>query len=204
MISERSYRIGERQTAAVGDAVVKVQQFVTKIKPVKEVRANEDFRLRGGGYDLRFTKDQLLDVTDTRDLDGHVYFLVPVETSQLGMAGILTLQVAEDGRIHKKAFDGGFLFSYRPDPPSGRLTPVRESEVAQDKPFSNYEIIFTGYDGNAVHLVYREYSPENLARTAFFQELTYPAGAKTIRFRNLVLDVETVDAEAIAYKVVAD
>jgi hypothetical protein len=68
----------------------------------------------------------------------------------------------------------------------------------------NFEIVFNGIDGQAMHMQYREYTSDNLARPAFSQELSYPLGTKTIRFRKLLLTVENINANEITYTVVSD
>ena len=68
----------------------------------------------------------------------------------------------------------------------------------------NYEIIYTGRVGDTIRLNYREYSPDDLARTAFFQELTYPADQKSLRFRDIKMEVDVADSEKIRFRVVED
>lgn len=120
------------------------------------------------------------------------------------MAAIVLLEVDDEGRIQRKALDGGAIFSFRADPEDGRLTPVTEKSVVKSKPFTNYEIVFNGSDGQAMRFTYREYSPDDLARTAFFQELSYPLTAKTIRFRKLLLDVLSINEQEITFVVRED
>ncbi|MGE5567363.1 MAG: hypothetical protein ACM3YN_14555 [Parcubacteria group bacterium] len=203
-ISERNYVIGQTLTAAVGDTLIRVREYVVQERPITAVRANSDFRVKGGGYDIAFSKDQVVPVAGTLVEGPTTYYVVPIETTQLGLAGTLSLKVDSEGVIARKALDGGFIYSYRTIPESGRLAPVRETEVARSKPFSNYELLFNGSDGQTLRLTYREYSPDDLARTAFFQELTYPAQTRVIRFRRLVLDVTHLDEQSISYVVRAD
>lgn len=203
-ISERSYRIDESQTTVVGDALVRVRHYFVEDSGVAAVQANEDFRVRGGGFDIHFDKGQSLEVTGTRTINGERYFLVPVEADQLGVGGLVSLQVSEDGRIYKKILDGGAIFTFRTDPIDGRLIPIENTTVLKSEPFENYEIIFNGSDGQAMRFTYREYSPDDLARTAFYQELSYPLTAKTIRFRKLQLEVLRLDEGSITFIVRSD
>ena len=53
-------------------------------------------------------------------------------------------------------------------------------------------------------MLYREYTPDDLARPAFTQTLSYAAGSNIIRFRNVRIEVATADNEKIEYTVVAD
>jgi hypothetical protein len=49
-----------------------------------------------------------------------------------------------------------------------------------------------------------ELSGGNMARAAFYQDLTYNKKQKTIRFRNLTIDTEEVNNEKIVYKITQD
>jgi hypothetical protein len=203
-ISERSYRIGEPQTTIVGDVLIRVRHYFVEDAGVTSVQANKDFRVRGGGFDIPFEEGQNLEVAGSRTIDGARYFLVPVEASQLGIGGVVSLQVDEDGRIYKKILDGGAIFTFRADPIDGRLIPVEQTAALKSRPFENYEIVFNGSDGQAMRFTYREYSPDDLARTAFFQDLSYPISARTIRFRKLQLDVLGLDDGSITFSVRSD
>ncbi len=203
-VNERNYETGTPYTTVVGDTLVRVRKYVAEEKEVSALQANMDFAVKGGGYDLRFARDQVVPVTGTHMRGGQRFYVAPVETTQFGFSEMLSLLVAEDGRLHSKALDGGFIFSYRAEPADGRLSPVRQTQVVKSKPFSNYEIVFNGSDGLAMRFTYREYSPDDFARTAFFQELSYPVSARVIRFRNLLLDVTSLDEQAITVVVRSD
>jgi hypothetical protein len=77
------------------------------------------------------------------------------------------------------------------------------SEI-EAKGYVNYEIVFTGKSANQLNFVYREFSREDLARQAFFQNLTYSAEESQIRFRNLQIRVDRVSNEGITYVVLQD
>lgn len=72
------------------------------------------------------------------------------------------------------------------------------------KGYINYEIVFTGKSSNQLNFVYREFSREDLAKQAFFQNLTYSAEERHIRFRNLLVRVDRVNNEGISYVVLQD
>lgn len=203
-VNERNYEIGRPQTAVVGDTLIRVRRYFVQKREVSAVEANTDFAVFGGGYDIHFVKDQTVPIRGTTLVDGVRYYVLPVETTQLGLPAVLELLIAEDGHIHSKALNGGVIYSYRAEPSDGRLLPVQRVDVVKTQPFVNYEIVFNGSDGQAMRFTYREYSPDDLARTAFFQDLSYPINAKVIRFRNLSLDVLNLDEQAITFVVRSD
>lgn len=183
----------------VGDPLVRVRRYFVEDAPVKSVQANKDFRVRGGGFDIRFKSGQILAVSGVRTIDGEPYFLVPIEATQLGLSGLVSLQVDREGRIHRKILDAGAIFRFRADPVDGRLTPLPESTVLNSKPFESYDIIFNGSDARALRFTYREYSPDDPEKVSSTQELAYPVSSETIRFRELQLDVVAVDDGSITF-----
>jgi hypothetical protein len=70
--------------------------------------------------------------------------------------------------------------------------------------FRNFELVYGGTDGKSFTLTYREYSPEDLIRPAFTQNLTYENGSTAVRFRNTRLSIQEVTAEKITYSVISD
>ena len=78
-------------------------------------------------------------------------------------------------------------------------------EIDRSKPYENYEIIYTGRLGENVTFVYREYTPDNLAKPAFYQNLTYNlTEAKLVRFRKLQFEIREASNEQIKLRVLSD
>ena len=76
--------------------------------------------------------------------------------------------------------------------------------VDKGKPFTYYELLYSGIDGNSLRMVYHEYSPDNLVRPAFVQELTYPVFQSELTFRNLKLEILSSDSQQVWFMVVDD
>ncbi len=58
-----------------------------------------------------------------------------------------------------------------------------------------------GISDKSMNLLYREYTKDNMAREAFFQNLTYPLATRTIRFKNIQIAVAEVTDDHIRYSV---
>jgi hypothetical protein len=67
-----------------------------------------------------------------------------------------------------------------------------------------YELIYSGKNDVSLNATYREYSSDDLARQAFFQNLTYQANAKQIRFKDFVIQIHNVTNEQITYTILED
>lgn len=206
-VRERNYALGVQRTAAVGEPIVRVREYTLQKGGAAAVQANKAFAIRGCLHDIRFTEGERRPISGKRQVGGQSVYVVRKEGYQMGLGNVLGIQVFEDGRIHNKvltAFNTEGIYVCRPEPADARLIPVRGQITSQGAPYSNYEIIFNGSDGQAMQFTYREYSPEDLARTAFFQNLSYPVGSKTIRFRKLVIDVAGLNEQTITYAVRSD
>jgi hypothetical protein len=68
-------------------------------------------------------------------------------------------------------------------------------------PFRKFELVYSGRTGDSIRIAYREYSPQDLARTAFFQELTYSVSEPVIRFRDLEITVSEATNSSIKFVV---
>jgi hypothetical protein len=87
------------------------------------------------------------------------------------------------------------------DPIGYQMTRNDDAKVDAARGYTNFELIYTGSSGGTLHITYREFSPDDLARTAFFQDLSYAATQKVIRFRNIEIQVIDATNEHISYKV---
>lgn len=81
---------------------------------------------------------------------------------------------------------------------------VKESQIDSTQGFTNFEIVFNGITKDAINLLYREYTPDNMARPAFYQNLTYPIDTEIIRFQNIRIKIHTISNESISYTVLED
>lgn len=76
-------------------------------------------------------------------------------------------------------------------------------------PLLESELIYSGREGNTLHVTYREYtfnqSYDQIARSPFFQQLYYDLGAsKSIVFQDWIIDVIESTNQHIKFKVVKE
>lgn len=73
------------------------------------------------------------------------------------------------------------------------------------RPRVEQELIYSGREGNTLHITYREYTYDGLARSPFFQQLFYDVSkSDSIVFQNWVLNVLESSNERIKFKVVKE
>jgi hypothetical protein len=222
----KNYQLGLTQTASVGDIVVAVKDYyVTTEDAGKVVTPSNNFIVFWSG-DLTNAVPLVtgaggstIPVVAEATLDGKRYYVI--EGPSRVIAGMVTgVYIGEDGTIRtdrrrgrntkapadSPAHDGqevGLGLKIVPPNTTFAYSEVKHTEV-EAKGYVNYDIIFTGKAGDQLNFVYREYSRDDMARQAFFQNLTYAASEPTIRFRNLRLRIDRVNNEGITYAVVGD
>lgn len=214
VISDRNYEIGELKSVFVGDALVRVKGYTETTYGFSVLTANEGMTItlgigNGQAYVGSVTKGQELLVKGERFIDGRRYFIA-VSPTLSGDNGF-HLQVDESGHVYPRILDGDGpeyfealpALAYNPivqvSPASATFTPVARTIATLGPGDENYEIVFNGIDGQSMRFLYREYTPGDLARPSFFQELTYPLSSKSIRFKQLSIAVQDVNAESISY-----
>lgn len=214
----KSYDIGKQQTAYIGEPIIKWQHiYLTKNVIGEKYTTSSDFTLKGK-YLKRDTFSYNIDIKSTiRDeyvrlgttnynnteyivlgktingKDEHFYLLTDKN-------GVLDKNILIDENQDRKLLPV--------DVPS--LSPEKvvfsKADIEKDKTSdgTTHEIIFGGVNNVTLNATYREYSPDNLARQAFFQSLVYQTSADTIRFRGFKIKVHEVTNEKITFTVLED
>jgi hypothetical protein len=85
-----------------------------------------------------------------------------------------------------------------------RFSPSEEEKKVLDSGYLNYELIYGGTDGKSITFTYREFTSQDLARPAFYQNLVYESGKEQVRFRDTLLRVHEATNEKIVFTVIAD
>jgi hypothetical protein len=203
---EKNYSIGVRQRAAVGEPVIKLKDYYLERRTHITVRPTHDILMtREAPPNLTFLAGRAYPVTKTLAVGGVEYFVVP-ETTNPALAAL----VHPDGRIYPRPLallgeSAGLAWSdFEIRPEFARMLRDTEDRVVKSKGYSNFELIYNGSTGGSIFLTYREFTPEDLARTAFYQNLTYNASIGTIRFRKFRFQVHSANNETIEFTVLED
>ena len=82
---------------------------------------------------------------------------------------------------------------------------LEDTSIDKSRGYDNFEIIYSGISNqNTLRTLYREYSSSDLARSDFFQELTYPLDKNVIRFKDIEIDLISVENDKVTFKVISD
>jgi hypothetical protein len=87
------------------------------------------------------------------------------------------------------------------EPADFRATRGEKTSIDSGRSYTNFELLYSGVAAGALRLTYREYSPNDLSRPASFQDLTYNLAEKSVRFKSMLLDIESADNQSIRFRV---
>ncbi|MAV75646.1 MAG: hypothetical protein CL691_03385 [Cellvibrionales bacterium] len=100
--------------------------------------------------------------------------------------------------------NGDILGLRKISPTQNKFEYIEHEEVDTTHGYKNFELIYSGSNKESLFISYREYTHDNLARPAFYQQLTYPISSKTIRFKNFLIEIKNVSSELIEFIVIED
>jgi hypothetical protein len=214
----KNYKLNDSFKVNVGDPIIVRKSYWYQID-VRDDRAvaSKDFKITVKLALARdFThigrKGEELRIVGSTKVQGREFFIVRVgQISGGGDAGALVDKLT--GRVSKTGVGQNAFGSWVTtavsgvvtEPPDVVFSPSESILISKSKPYENYEIVYTGRLGENITFVYREFTPDNLARPAFFQNLSYNLSeAKTIRFRKLQIEVIDATNEQVSVKVISD
>lgn len=223
--SKKNYRLGESMSVNVGEPLVVIQDFwfITQQGSVAIPNADIDVRLTGyygaGSNTIWvFKRGSRYEIKGEKEIDGSKYAIVAThefipsgsksrDTKRIQDLWV-GLLVKADGTINTSQVSYYSQNNYIAPASISALSVSFEREktfrVLQERGYENYEIIYTGVNASGLNLTYREFSPEGLAKVAFFQNLSYESGVKNISFKKFKLSIESANSERIVFKVLED
>ncbi|WP_292977478.1 hypothetical protein [Nitrosomonas sp.] len=215
-VVERNYKLNSTTQKYVGESIVKVKDYYAKkvTKPV--VIATEDFTMSGSNLNgtgmsatLRATKGEELAIAGSVTHEGRDYYVVRLPANSPCNPPCPLVDPASGQLISKAWFYTGYFTpgdGYTEiTPPTVRLLRGESESVESSRGYLNQELVYSGLSGSTIRLAYREYTPDDMARPSFFQDLTYDQGVDIIvRFKNIRIKVHQATNESISYTVLED
>jgi len=201
-VDEKNYSLGVERTVYVGEKVVSRKAYETIVRS-GYVKASNAFTLTGGlgavAISETGSRGDKYKVVGTNEKGN---FVVSIPSTHL------TFGVAPSGEWDKTIASPSFWTSpvgsgsaYTLNPPTTTFTQVESSTPLSDAGYINHELIYTGVGSDGIHLLYREYTFENMARSAFAQELVYPVDSTSVRFKNYKINIIKTTPSDITYVV---
>ena len=210
-VYEKNYKIGEKKSVFIGQEIFKVKSYKKQRSMYQEAVSSEELAIEAiygaDTYQIRINKKDKYPTSGTVDFEGKTYHLIKLSDTYGKQWGIL---VDDSGVIFKKG-----IYSYEHTmlycPQAITMTPDNFKFSLQEKIIdtnvidgSSFDFIYSGKNDVSINTTYREYSSDNFAKPSFFQNLTYQANAKQIRFKEFVIQIHDISNEKITYTIVAD
>ena len=199
----KNYTLGQKQAAFVGQPLITVKDYMVDSYKDDYMVATDNFVIKGGVITINGDKNTKYRIMGETTIGQETFTVVSLPKSQLDTWGIL---VDENGRVYHKVLNGGVLmfYSFQASPSNVRFVASKKENINVEGGYINYELIYSGTDGKSITITYREYTSNDLARPAFYQNLVYESEDKEIRFRNTKFLIHEATNEKIIYTVISD
>lgn len=206
-VFQKNYRINQMQAAYVGQPLIKVKDYQVERYSSNNMLASDDFIISGGPLTIKGDKNTSYPIKGEITLSGEIYTVLNIHSSRGKLAGVL---IRDDGTVHNKILNPGpsgdviMIYSFTVSPSNLKFTSSKEEIVSKSAGYLNYELVYSGTDGKSITVTYREYTIDDLARPAFYQNLVYETSKRRIRFKDTVIEIHEVTNEKIVYTVISD
>jgi hypothetical protein len=205
----KNYTIGQPMTVNVGEPLIKFQDYWLEDSESSVAIPNQSVTLHGGIVSITLVAGQKYPVRGKMMHEGMEYTVVEAVADSRGYRAVL---VRSDGSLYNRVATYlsinralvVVVYSMNISDPSTRMVRETSQNIKTTKGYENFELLYTGTNSNAINITYREFSPDGLARVAFFQNLTYEATAKIITFKKFRIQVERASSESITFTVLTD
>ena len=211
----RSYELGTGNKAAIGQPMLRVKTF-HQGDFVKEVVAPKSLqikaRYRFTPFSVKVSAQDRIPISDSMKFSteswqsntGDTHFIAPVTCSSGLKWGLL---VSREGRVapycmYSYTYQMMYCsYSMEVDPDYVFKVVAKQMDT---RPYGSYELLFSGRNENSLNTTYREFTGDDMAPGAFFQNPTYQPDARQIRFKNFVIQVKDATNEQITYSIITD
>jgi hypothetical protein len=210
----KSYNIGEKKTTSIGDPIVKWQEITVKNIPgPKMLQSKTDFKIEGdykratnmlkSEINITSNKNDNYYLIGTTNYNDNKYSVIALNKEKnkyyllVNDSGILNKNILIDENVDRKFISENAVSS----PENIVFLKVPTTRIIMGV---SREVIFGGINNVTLNATYREYTPEDMARQAFYQNLVYQTSADTIRFQNFKIKVHEVTNEKITFTVLED
>lgn len=219
---DKNYKIGEHKSAFIGQEIIRVKDYARIIKNdefINSFIAPKDFIVTAkytiDTYQLKIEANKKYQIDEMIVVNGMPYFLIKLPNESKRYHKYFGVLVSCDGSIFESAIYSYYyemlfypsVITFTPDVQNVKF--IVQKDIKETKDFDvipgiMYELIYTGKNDISLNATYKEYSASDLARPAFFQNLTYQANAKQIRFKDFVIQIHSATNEKIIYTVLED
>lgn len=202
-ITEKNYEINQPRTVSAGGKMMEVKDFWGALIKRPKMKALNNFTIDGPHVKHSGFKGDMYNVILTADVNLQLRHFIEIPDV------FYRYGVSPDGQwLNLYFFDGQILNAKTPIKPKDTkfeyVEAVSVDQVDSSKPFTWFEIIFTGKTQDAINLLYREYALDSVEQPAFQQRLPYSTSTKKVYYKQLIIEIHDVTPESISYTVLDD
>lgn len=203
-VVNKNYELGQPSSAYIGDPMIRVKDYVVTTSEAPVMKPSSSVVLTGGFVRIDISAEDELEIVGQTEMNGQTLLVLDVPRAPYQV--LVTNSGKPTGTVLTDNNGQNVIMVYNFDinPPNTVFTRKTAESITSKAAFTNFEIIYTGKSDRALTLVYREYTPDDMARPAFTQNLTYDADAKSIRFKSMKIDVISATNERIEFRVAAE
>lgn len=206
-VVEKNFEKGVERRSYVGESVIEMKDYYINKYEKDTLKATVDVNIYRHHHFLlspllikSCSKGEEVKISGLAQFNEQDYYLISPNPGNGDTAIVITAA----GEVYNQLFVRGGPSSINgvSSEPSGVVF-ERNKSLSTDttKGYVNFEIIYTGIQGNTLRLQYREFTPDDLAKVAFYQDLTYALQSKVIRFRSIKMEIHQATNESITYTV---
>lgn len=207
---EKNYSINSELKEYVGNSIIKVKDYYTVKTEYPALSPSAPYKVVLQRQSFEFNVGNEYPITSKLTIDGVDCSLIMVQSSSSGWNIYLAIDPEGNsvrqvfwkngfGQLIKNMFPGSTSFEG-----TAVFSNVVKTKIDTSKGFVNHELVYNGTDGKSIFLTYREFSPDDIARPAFYQNLTYENKSDIIRFKNYRIKLIRANDESMSYVVVED
>ena len=207
-IVQKNFAVGELKSAAVGETMLSLKDYYEKNpRTVWSIGAPATLRvglgsmvLVPGDYTAMRRVQQDGAGYDAVEIKVHPFELTTLKPSSAVVP--ITFFIDDSGRLARAGGGLGITTDVSDlDPADFRASRGERTDVDARRSYTNFELLYAGVATGSVHLTYREYAPKDTAHPSQFQDLTYNLSDKSIRFKDVQIDIESADNQRIRFRV---
>jgi hypothetical protein len=205
---QKNFAVGELKSVAVGETMVSLKDYYEQDRQnVWSIGEPATLRVGLGSMvlipgDYKATRRVEDDgaTYDTVEIKVHPFELTTFKPSSAIVP--MMFFIDDSGRIARAGGGLGVTTEVSDlEPADFRATRGEKTSIDTRHGYTNFELLYSGVASGAVHITDREYAAGDLVRPASSQDLTYNLADKSIRFKNVLIDVESADNQAIRFRV---
>lgn len=206
-ILQNNFAVGELKSAAVGETMVSLKDYYEKERQ-NVWSISEPATLRVGIGSMVLIPGDYTALRRTAK-DGTSYDIVEIKVHPFELTTLrpssatvpMIFFVDDTGRIVRSGGGLGITMEVSDlEPADFRAKHAEKASIDSSHSYTNFVLLYSGVAGGAVHVTDREYAPgDPLHPTS--QDLTYDLASKSIRFKNVTIDVESADNQGIRFRV---